>query len=59
MKISRAVTPRFESPAPVFSAIASPSEVDTEFFEDAEEDKPGLNQRLLFLRHPPVPCFLN
>ena len=63
MKISRTVTPSSKlidvTPAPLFSAVASPgqpeSEVDTEFFEDAEEDRPGLNQRILFLKHPPVP----
>jgi len=64
MKISRCVTPSSKmieaSPAALFSAVASPapveSEVDTEFFEDAEEDRPGFNQRIVFLRHPPVPA---
>ena len=39
------------------SAVASPAPVESEFdnFEDAEEDRPGLNQRMLFLKHPRPP----
>ena len=39
------------------SAMASPAPVESDFenFEDAEEDRPGLNQRLLFLKHPRPP----
>ena len=64
IKPSRNVTPsKMTSPvAPLYSAMASPqaeSEVDTEAFEDAEEDRPGMNQRILFLRHPPFPVSLD
>ncbi len=66
VKASRNATPASKaveaSPLPLYSAVASPgppeSEVDTENFEDAEEDRPGMNQRLLFLRHPAVPTSL-
>ena len=64
IKPSRFETPASKiieaSPLPTLASVApSPlpleSEVDTENFEDAEEERPGMYQRILFLRHPAVP----